>query len=130
MKLNSKRVETIFMDCLFKDGEDTVNYVRAEGIICNVAFHPQRLERYKDEITELLAELPEEFQKSVGGGWSFLNACNDKHGNQWTGEHIRMEQLFQLGVGTGAASLQMPRDVWPLLPGGMPYYVVNDELSE
>ncbi len=42
-RLDSDRVDAVFMDCLFKEGEDTSNHVRAEGILRNVGFHPQRL---------------------------------------------------------------------------------------
>jgi len=68
--------------------------------------------------------LPEQFKGSAGGGWSFLNACDDKHGNQWTDLHLRMEQLFQLGIGIGKVKCLMPRAMWSALPGGMPYYAV------
>jgi len=125
MVLNPERVNAIFTDCLFGDGEDTSKYVKAEGITSNVGFHPGRLEGHKAEIEAMLDELPDEFKKSGGGGWSFLNACNDKHGNQWTDLHLRMEQLFQLGIGIGKVQCQMSREMWSILPGGMPYYVVD-----
>lgn len=124
-KLNSQRVEEIFMDCLFRDGEDTSKHVVAEGIVRTVGFHPERLQGHKEEISALLDELPDTFKKSGGGGMSFLHACIDKHGNQWTSLHLRMEQLFQLGIATGKVELLMPREMWPALPGSMPYYVVN-----
>jgi len=124
-KLNSGKVAEVFMDCLFKDGEDTSNHVKAEGIMTNVGFHPERLEGHKVEIEEMLGELPDEFKKSMGGGWTFLNACNDKNGNLWTGEHRVMEQLILLGIAIGKASFQLPREVWSALPGGMPYLVVE-----
>lgn len=122
--LDSRRVEAIFMDCLFRDGEDTSKHVKAEGITTNVGFHPERLEAHKAEVEALLGELPDEFKEKGGGGMSFLNACNDRRGNQWTSFHRIMEQLFQLGVATGTAKLLMPREMWGALPGGMPYYVV------
>jgi len=123
--LSSERVEAIFNDCLFKDGEDTSNYVKAEGIAHNVGFHPERLQSHKAEIEAMLDELPDQFKKSGGGGWSFLNACLDKHGEQWTDLHLRMEQLFQLGIAIGKVECQLPREMWMVFPGGMPYYVIN-----
>lgn len=56
---------------------------------------------------------------------SFLSACNDKHGKQWADLHLRMEQLFQLGLAIGKAECVFSRDMWEILPGGMPYYVIN-----
>ena len=123
--LDPQRVEAIFMDCLFKEGEDTSKHIKAEGIVRSVGFHPERLESHRAEIEALLGELPNEFKKSGGGGWSFLQACNDKHGNQWTGMHLRMEQLFQLGIGIGKVKSLMPREMWSALPGGMPYYIID-----
>lgn len=124
-KLNPQRVSAIFMDCLFREGEDTSNHIKAEGVIITVGFHPERLASHKDGIEEMLGELPDEFKQSTGGGWSFLNACNDKNGNQWTGEHRVMEQLFLLGIAIGKVKIQLPREVWPALPGGLPYLVVS-----
>lgn len=123
--LTSERVNEIFMDCLFTEGEDTSNYVRAEGITSTVGFHPGRLQNHKAEIEAMLNELPDEFKNSGGGGWSFLNACNDKHGNQWTGSPLIMEQLFQLGIGVGKVKSLLPRKMWSVLPGGVPYYVIT-----
>lgn len=122
--IDPERVNAIFMDCLFKEGEDTSKHIKAEGITMNVGFHPERLESHRTEIADMLDELPDEFKESGGGGMSFLNACNDKHGNQWTSLHQRMEQLFQLGIGVGKVKCLMPREMWSVLPGGMPYYAV------
>lgn len=123
--LTSESVKKIFMDCLFRKDEDTTNHVKAEGITRIVGFHPERLESHRAEIAALLDELPDAFKESSGGGMSFLNACNDKHGNQWTGLQLHMEQLFQLGIGIGKVKCPMPREMWPVLPGGVPYYTIT-----
>jgi hypothetical protein len=125
--LESKRVEDVFMDCLFEDGEDTSNHILVEGITSKVGFNPNKINLYNDEITKMLMELPKEFHSNSGGGMSFLNACNDKNGRQWTDFHQRMEQLFQLGLAIGKVKCLMPRDMWKVLPGGMPYYVIESE---
>ena len=72
----------------------------------------------------MLENLPLDFQENSGGGMSFLKACDDQEGNQWTGLHRRMEELFVLGTGLGKVKCLMPRELWAALPGGMPYYVV------
>lgn len=124
MKLTAKNVQSIFQDCLFKENEDVTTAIIAEGIVSSFGFHPDRLKSHKEDIYSMLKELPKEFQKDDGGGWSFLNACNDKDGNQWTGLHQIMEHLFALGIACGKVKSCMPREAWQAFPGGMPYYVV------
>jgi hypothetical protein len=72
-----------------------------------------------------LALLPDEFRMDKGGGWSFLNLCNDRNGVQWTGLHQTMDQLFVLAAALGRAKFLLPRSLWSSLPGGMPYVGVD-----
>lgn len=122
--LNPQRVEEIFLDCLFQDGEDTSGAMMAEGIIADYGFSPERLESHCDEIMAMLEELPDDFRESGGGGMSFLNACMDRHGNQWTGMHQTMEQLMVLGIALKLVSYMLPKSLWPSLHGGMPYFTI------
>lgn len=123
--LTPYRVESVFHACLYMEGEDSSNHVLAEGIVHNVGFNPDRIEIHRKDIHDMLAELPNEFKANGGGGWSFLQACIDKDGRQWTGMHRAMEQLFQLGMAIGEVEYLLPRDMWSALPGGMPYLVVK-----
>ena len=120
--IDTVRMKDIFEDSLadVKDGSTIV-----EGILNSYAFLPEKLDEYKEEIVEMLGELPVEFRKSGGGGWSFLNACMDKDGNQWTDFHLTMEMLICLGMGVGYVTCPLPREIWDALPGGMPYYVID-----
>jgi len=124
MNLTAKNVTDVFMDCLFRDGEDISNPAIAEGITSKFGFHKERLKSYADDIASMLSQLPKEFILSKGGGMSFLNACNNSKGEQWTDLHETMEQLFTIGLASGKVQCLMPRDIWAVLPGGMPYYVV------
>jgi hypothetical protein len=126
MKLTGGNVDLIFSDCLFRDdeivdGKPVVEPVKGEGITITSGFHPERLEAHRNDISELIDQLPEEFKE----GMSFLNMCNDKDGRQWTGFHRVMEQLVMLAMATEKLSLCAPREMWPVLPGGMPYYKVE-----
>ena len=129
MKLTSENVNSVFMDCLYKEGEDTTEHIKAEGIMITVGFHPERLENHKDDIQAMLYCLPDDFQEDKGSGQSFLNACKDKDSKQWTGLHKRMEELFQLGIAAGLAKWKMPREMWRFFPGGMPYVVILNTKS-
>lgn len=116
----AERVQAVFMDCLFKEGEPTDSAVIGKGVVRDFGFHPERLANHKAEIAEMCNELPDTFQKKSGGGWSFLNLCMDKHGTQW-GEHANCEQLVALAIASGQGSYPLPREMWQVLPGGMPY---------
>lgn len=122
--LTATRVHEVFRACLFHDGEDTSTRVKVECITQSFGFHPERLEEQRPVIEEMLAELPDEFQKNGGGGWSFLNACMDKHGNHWA-EHPTMQLLVALGLGIGRVHFSLPREMWSVFPGGMPYFVIG-----
>lgn len=123
MKLTPQAVDALLNACRAKEGDPGVP-VKVEGVVRSLAFNPARISKHTAQISELLAELPDEFLLGKGGGWSFLNACNDRQGNLWTGEHRTMESLFCLGIAAGKAKWLMPRDMWDVLPGGMPYVVV------
>lgn len=134
MQLTSENVAKTMMECLYKDEEigadPTIpppDAVLVHGVVSNFGFHPKRLEEHRADIESMLMQLPEPFMKSKGGGWSFLNACNDKDGNQWTGFHRKMEELFALGMAIKKVECPMPRDFWSALPGGVPYFTVLDK---
>lgn len=123
-----REVEELFTSCLFRGSElangvpaDGLSPVVAEGITQTVGFHPQRIEQAKPKIVGFIGQIGDEFLKSKGGGWSFLNLCNDRHGRQWANLHRTMEQLVQLAIGVGLGGYLLPRETWSIFPGGMPY---------
>jgi hypothetical protein len=122
---DAARIHAIMKDCLFQDGEDTTNHVEAEGVTVTVGLHPERLVSHEQEIEDELADLPEMFYASTGGGWSFLNGCLDKESNQW-GEQYNVQELLLLGLAIGKVTYLFPRPYWEKLPGGVPYFVIHD----
>ena len=129
MELTSKNVEEVFEDCrrpLELEDRPMDTMTEIEGIIQMFVFNQKALDEHRDDIESMLLQLPTQFRQGVGGGWSFLNACNREDGVQWTGEHVQMERLFAMGMGIGKVACVMPRDMWPALPGGMPYYVIKE----
>jgi hypothetical protein len=123
-----QRIREIMQDTLWSDERgDTGEILVAKGILHHYGFNLERLETHRDEVRKMLDELPREFQKTAaggGGGWSFLNAAMDRDGHQW-GEHRDIEMLFCLGSGLGMVICQLPREMWEILPGGMPYYEID-----
>ena len=117
----SELVSNSFMECLFKEGEDTSKSIKVEGIMNNFEFHPKRLEEQRELVTALLSELPVEFKK----GYTFLNICTNKNGELWTGEQRVCEQLIVMAIGLDLMSYCFPREMWVILPGGVPYLIVK-----
>lgn len=127
MELTAENVHTILQDCLFDDEEvkdGFPEHVAGEGVMRKMGFHPGRLASHKTEIEEMCDQLPGEFKRMGGGGSSFLNACVTATGEQW-GEHTNIDELLCLGTAIGKITFLMPRDQWGMLPGAMPYFVVN-----
>ena len=129
MELTGENVHNIMVDCLFDDDveidENNLpdNCIVIEGILNSYGLKREGLEQHKDDIISMVNQLPTEFIE--GGGWSFLNMCMRNDGEQWTGFHWTQEQLLVLGIGVGAMQILLPREVWNLLPGGMPYVAVT-----
>ena len=115
-ELTAENVSSIFGNSLYREGEDTSEAKIHQGVTIDVGFHPERLFSHVDEIVTMLEELPDEFVS----GWSFLNACTDKHGRQW-GEQKNAQELVMLGVGVGLVKLTPIKAMWSIMPGGVPY---------
>ena len=130
-KLSADRVRDVMMSCLFKpedlpgDGSTPADAITVQGIVRGFGFDPKRVEAAKPAIAEMLDQLPNEFRADGGGGWSFLNACTDKTGELWTGMQQSVDELVCLGIAAGYAEYLLPRDMWAVLPGGVPYFSVK-----
>lgn len=129
-RLDAAQVNATFMTCVADDTTPADNIIEIDMIVGIGRLDRTVVAEHVDLIVNMLHELPTEFQASSrggGGGWSFLNACMDRHGNQWTGLHRTMAMLFGLGqaIDPPLVTCQLPREMWNLLPGGMPYYGVT-----
>lgn len=126
LKNMAQEVEETFIKCLFSDeelidGKPIVEPVIVYGIKMNVGFSPNNLDKYKDKINSFLDVTHETFRQ----GWTFLNLCLDKKENLWTGNHSTMEKLLLLGLAIGRIEYCCKRDLWEVLPGGMPYIIIK-----
>lgn len=136
--IDAQAVHDAMADSLYREAELPPDLVPGDvpagaivvpAIVATYALHPGRLETHRAEVTDWLSQLNPGFRRSVGGGWSFLQACmvrgeNGEWNHQW-GEHREMEALFVLGIGLGLAKWALPREMWDALPGGMPYVIVE-----
>ena len=133
-ELNTENVDRIFADCMFRSHEEHEEcakkglHVYVESIQSpnvRVGFHPERIDSHRQEIQEMLTQLPDDFFPEKGWGQSFLNICWDKSGELWTGFQTEMEKLCLLGMASNQLKMLLPRENLHLFPGGMPYFVVE-----
>lgn len=110
-----KEREGATFDAWLKDNRITVR-----GIVHSFAFNKEFIEKHRDEIFNLIHQLPNSFKD----GMSFLNMCMNQNGEQW-GEHPNAEELACLGIAAGVMIECSPFEMRPMLPGGMPYYQIR-----
>lgn len=127
----ASRIDNILTDCLFTPDELAAGGMTPEdavivtGIVTTFGFHPGRLQSHREEVRALCAEIvPDAFYPDKGGGMTFLNLCVTRDGDQWA-EHRNAEALYVLASGLGLAKSLMPRELWGMLPGGVPYIVFD-----
>lgn len=135
-ELNTENVDRIFADCMFRSHEEYeecklgelytfVDSIQSAKV--KVGFHPERICQHMQEIREMLGQLPDGFFPGKGGGASFLQAACLKNGDLWTGFHTEVEKLCLLGMASRQLRMLLPREEWHYLPGGMPYFVVEEQ---
>ncbi len=126
-RLTADRVNTLFRECLatVKAGE---NISQIHGVKAIYAIDLAKVATHKSEIGQMLLQMDDSFMIGTGkgGGWSFLNACVDRCGRQWTDLHSTVEELVVLGMGAGMAFYTMGREMWDVLPGGLPYFSIRE----
>ena len=126
IELTPDNVNSIFDEC--KCIPDKLGSRAFEGVMNTHVYDTDKISENREQIKSLLMQLPDDFMKSKGGGWSFLNMCVRKDGLQWTGFHAIVEKLMTLGMAAGYVYFLLPKNLWHILPGQMPYIVINDKL--
>lgn len=125
MKLTSENVDKVFCDCIYGECDDRQEALLkgklVKGVMLNVAFNPEKIEKHRDDIKDMLSQLPLAFRQEDGGGWSFIKMCVDAEGNQWTSVHKQMDAIVCLGLATEDLRFCLPREMWKVFQDGMPY---------
>src|SRR6478735_6010944 len=116
-KLSAANVEHIFKRCLLNDDEKNLEHIYEHGVKIEVYFKTSELKKYRQRITEMISQLPETFLQHKGGGWSFLNLCLNKDGQQWTDSHEVCDMLVCLGLAIDKIAFCLHRDMWSIFPG-------------
>lgn len=107
------------------DDETGAETVQVDGIVHAYLINKAKVETHEEEVRAWLAQMDPNFHRQTGGGWSFLNLCNTKDGVLWTGSHQTMEMLVCMGIALGLVRYSMPKELWAILPGGMPYIEID-----
>lgn len=120
--IDANRVQEILFDCFLNENEikndkPAISFIKVTGIVRNFGFSPDRISSHKQEIKEMLDQI-----ENLPEGISFLNfgMCKDLGGQLWGG-HINYEQLVVLGIAAGYLFYLLPKDMWSIFPGGVPY---------
>lgn len=127
-KLTPERVNELFTTCLIQHDIScgTDDDLIVEGIKMKVAFSKKSLAILSDDIKVLISQLPENaFNISKGNGMPFILLCNNKDGELWTGVHRIIEELIMLAIGINCCKYLLPKKLWKLLPGRLPYVVFD-----
>ncbi len=117
----ARLVEETFKKSLYREGESVTETIEIDGVAHKYAFNVERLKEQKETVEALVAELPAEFKQ----GWTFLNLCMTKDGGQWTGLQLRSEQLMVMAIALDLMKYCLPKNMWFVLPGGVPYVIVK-----
>lgn len=119
------RIHDLIIYCLFEDGESRTNAVMVDGISSTFGFHPGRLEESRSEISEIVrTTISNDFFEGHGGSTSFLSLPISNNGNIW-GQQKDAEALLVMSIAIGIARILVPRDIWHVFPGEMPYVSFN-----
>jgi hypothetical protein len=129
-ELTGDNIRQLFVESLFDDNyTDTSNAIIVESVKIKVGFDPNKLESKKDQINDWLNQFSDDFYVDKGGGMSFLNFCEDKNKRQWTDFHQNMDLLVALGIAIGRITIT-PKEMNIVMPGGVPYIMINTENKE
>lgn len=111
------------MESSLADSAEGDGVLIVKGTINNYAFNKQVLAHFRDDVVKMLDQLDDSFMDDAGGGMSLMNMVATKNGEHW-GEQPTADALFAMANGLGLAHFSLPREMWHILPGSMPYVTV------
>lgn len=121
----AEKIRDIIRSSFFTDEEVnsgmTKDAILVDGVTTKFGFHPARIQERKEDILRILRDVvSDDFIEGKGDGSSFMTLVIDKDGNHW-GEHSDVQSLVCLAIAAGYAKYTLPRAMWGMLPGAMPY---------
>lgn len=73
-ELTSANVDAVAKEVLGGD-TDSPNFKKVPMIAHTFGFDMTKLEEHRQDVKDMLSQLPKTFFPETGGGWSFLQAC-------------------------------------------------------
>lgn len=124
MELTRSNVQKIMLEAL-PGKENEPGCIKVDGVVATYLLKEDVLSKYKNDIIDMLHQLPDKFTEEHQG-YSFLEACMTKSEEHW-GEHRDIEALMVLGIGIKRVVVPLPKEVWFILPGGVPYFYYTEK---
>ena len=110
-------------------GDDGIGEVEVRGIDGIRRFHSDYLEENRKNIGDLLGrmQVPGRWLSKVyGKDFNFLEVAKQSPPYLYWELVVSMKMGYMLGLAIGRVREVAPREFWDTLPGGMPYYVVDE----
>ena len=124
LALNDEAVNAIFQGCTVQKGDDPFTTSPVQHITHEVArFSQHRLDGHREDIHQLVNQLPDLFRKAGGGSYAYSQL--NRLGHRWTKFEPIQERLVQLGFAIGEIEFVHPRKYWPALYQGRPLLFVK-----
>lgn len=132
LSLKPQTVQALCGFCLFSQSQinepSNENAIAIIGEGKKMGLCAAKIARIKNVLTTLLFQLPTEYfdlafkdLKGAGGGFVFVNLCNNYEGNLWTGMQAIMDDLLILGQAAGRVKNLTKSDISDCMPN---YYII------
>ena len=96
-------------------------------------FNSLQLEKSRKQIEGLIGQLPVAYRfllRKCGKDFNFLEAAYRRIPYPYWRLVVGMKMVYMLGMGIGRVKEIAPREFWDTLPGGVPYYIVEDDSEQ
>lgn len=123
MELTSANVDALVEDVL-EENILSPDLRRVRMINHAFGLNMAKLEEHRQDISDMLSQLPKTFFPA-GGGQSFTEACFRDDGVRWTESRVRREVLLSMGVALNMVQIMLPRSMCAFCPEDDPYILVD-----
>ena len=113
-------VKSSLLGCTtLEEAQNDTDGIRVNGVTATFYFSKSKIEKFKNEISEMIDMLDPKFKSILGA--SFVMLCVDKNGVLWTGEHVICEDLLLLGIAINKMEIVEMDEMIINTLGGVPF---------